>query len=193
MTIKTAMSTIGRKASELGDAVLDGAIAGIDQIEGRTDVLAKKAGQKLYSKTGDWMMNESIQGIKGKAVRSANANAFKVGNAVGGGAEGLLVGAAGGAVVGGVTGGIDSDETFLGGMGKGALAGAGLGFAAGSTSALLHNNAGLLDNVFNDSEAVAARISKWRVGMGDGISNVRTSARERWNQSIFNPKNSGVL
>ena len=185
MNIKTAMNTIGKKASDLGDAVLDGAIAGIDQIEGRTNALAQKAGSKLYSKTGDMLMTEQFQGISGKAIGATNKNAFRLGKAIGGGTEGLLIGAASGAVVGGVSGGINKDETFLGGMGKGALTGAGVGFAAGATSAYVHNNSGLLTNLFDDSSAVAARIATLKGSAGESINNVR----ESWNQSIYNPEN----
>lgn len=170
MNIETAMGTIGKTAKKVGNAVLDGAMKGVNQIESRTDLLGDAVGRKLYSKTSDLVMDESIQGIRGKAIRAANKNAFRIGHAVGGGAEGLIVGAAGGALVGGVSGGIDKDETFLSGMGKGALAGAGVGFAAGATSAYIHNSSGLLTNALNDSKIVAARISKWKAGMGDGIS-----------------------
>ena len=174
MDIKSAMGTIGKKASEIGDAALNGVLAGVNQLEYRTDILGDKVGSKLYSKTADMMMSEGFQGISGKVVGATNRNAFRIGRTIGGGAEGLIAGAAGGAVIGGISGGIDSDESFLGGMGKGALAGAGIGFAAGATSAYVHNNSGLLSNAFDDSSAIAARIATLKGAAGESINNMKS-------------------
>ena len=191
MNVKAMMGTVGKTAKTVGNTVLDGAMKGVNQIESRTDLLGDAVGRKIISKTGDVLFDESVQGFGRKAAQFANNNAVRIGHAVGGGAEGLIVGAAGGALVGGVSGGIDKDETFLGGMGKGALAGAGIGFAASATSAYVHNSSGLLTNALNDHEVIAARIAKWKANMGDGISNIRTKANNYGN--IFDPKVQGVL
>ena len=170
MNIKSAMGTIGKKASDVGDAIL----GGIGKVEARTDILGDTVGSKLYSTSSNILFDEGIQGVRRKAALGVNRNAFRAGNAVGGGAEGLLFGAAGGAVIGGVSGGIDEDESFLGGMGKGALLGGGVGFAAGATSAYVHNNSGLLSNAFDDSSAVAARIATLKGSLGESINNMKS-------------------
>ena len=73
-------------------------------------------------------------------------------------------------VLGGISGGIDEDETFIGGALKGGLIGAAGGFTVGGASGFAHNNSSLLDNALFDANKVSKRISKWKVGMGDGIS-----------------------
>lgn len=167
MNVANMMKTVGKTLSGAAGAATDAIGTGVGALDGYVGrTVSEAAGQKILSKSGD----ESVQGVRRKIAQGVNNNASRIGKAVGGGAEGLLAGAAGGAVIGGVAGGVSDDSTFLEGAAKGALIGGASGAVGGAVSAAVHNNAGLMENANVDAFAVAERISKWRAGMGDGIS-----------------------
>lgn len=171
MEVAKALKTVGKTLSGAAGAATDAIGTGVGALDGYVGrTVSEAAGQKILSKSGDVLFDESVQGVRRKITQGVNNNASRIGKAVGGGAEGLLVGAAGGAVIGGVAGGISDDSTFLGGAAKGALIGGASGAIGGAVSAAVHNNAGLMENASVDAFAVAERISKWGAGMGDGIS-----------------------
>lgn len=189
MNIKNGINAAGRAARKAAGGAVDAIGTGVGAVEGFTGRIGDKAAGKIINKSGDVLFDESVQGVRRKIAQGINDNGARIGKAIGGGTEGAIVGLAGGAVVGGISGGIDDDETFVGGALKGGLVGAAGGFAIGATSAFAHNSAGLLDNALYDASAVSERISKWKTGMGNGISEATTS----WNNSIYNPKVMGVL
>lgn len=133
------------------------------------DVVARKASSGVTKLSGNALFNENIQGAGRKIAHGINNNSSRIGQAIGGGTEGMILGASTGAIVGGVSGGIDEDETFLGGAAKGALSGVALGGAIGTASGALHRNASLFANANGDIQAVASKISKWRTKDGTGI------------------------
>lgn len=171
MNVANMMKTVGKTLSGAAGAATDAIGTGVGALDGYVGrTVSEAAGQKILSKSGDVLFDESVQGVRRKIAKGVNDNASRIGKAVGGGAEGLLAGAAGGAVIGGVAGGVNDDSTFLEGAAKGALIGGASGAVGGAVSAAVHNNAGLMENASVDAFAVAERISKWRAGMGDGIS-----------------------
>lgn len=171
MNVANMMKTVGKTLSGAAGAATDAIGTGVGALDGYVGrTVSEAAGQKILSKSGDVLFDESVQGVRRKIAKGVNDNASRIGKAVGGGAEGLLAGAAGGAVIGGVAGGVSDDSTFLEGAAKGALIGGASGAVGGAVSAAVHNNAGLMENASVDAFAVAERISKWRAGMGDGIS-----------------------
>lgn len=171
MNVANMMKTVGKTLSGAAGAATDAIGTGVGALDGYVGrTVSEAAGQKILSKSGDVLFDESVQGVRRKIAQGVNNNASRIGKAVGGGAEGLLAGAAGGAVIGGVAGGVSDDSTFLEGAAKGALIGGASGAVGGAVSAAVHNNAGLMENASVDAFAVAERISKWRAGMGDGIS-----------------------
>lgn len=171
MEVVKALKTVGKTLSGAAGAATDAIGTGVGALDGYVGrTVSEAAGQKILSKSGNVLSDESVKGVRRKIAKGINDNASRIGKAVGGGAEGLLAGAAGGAVIGGIAGGVNEDETFLGGAAKGALIGGASGAVGGAVSATVHNNAGLMENASVDALAVAERISKWRAGMGDGIS-----------------------
>jgi hypothetical protein len=173
MNVANMMKTVGKTLSGAVGAATDAIGTGLGSLDGYVGrTVSEEAGSKIYSKASNVLMDESVQGARRKVAQSLvnSNNSFRLGNAVGGGAEGLLAGAAGGAVIGGVAGGVNDDSTFLEGAAKGALIGGASGAVGGAVSAAVHNNAGLMENASVDAFAVAERISKWGAGMGDGIS-----------------------
>lgn len=171
MNVANMMKTVGKTLSGAAGAATDAIGTGVGALDGYVGrTVSEAAGQKILSKSGDVLFDESVQGVRRKIAKGVNDNASRIGKAVGGGAEGLLAGAAGGAVIGGVAGGVNDDSTFLEGAAKGALIGGASGAVGGAVSAAVHNNAGLMENASVDAFAVAERISKWGAGMGDGIS-----------------------
>ncbi len=171
MEVAKALKNVGKALSDTSGAVVDAIGTGVGTLDGYVGrTVSEAAGQKILSKSGNVLFDESVQGVRRKIVQGVNDNASRIGKAVGGGVEGLLAGAAGGAVIGGVAGGVNDDSTFLEGAAKGALIGGANGAVGGAVSAAVHNNAGLMENVSVDALAVADRISKWGAGMGDGIS-----------------------
>lgn len=171
MEVAKALKTVGKTLSGAAGAATDAIGTGAGTLDGYIgETVSEAAGRKILSKSGDVLSDESVQGVRRKIAEGINDNASRIGKAVGGGTEGLVTGAVGGAVIGGIAGGVNEDETFLGGAAKGALIGGASGAVGGAVSAVVHNNAGLMENASVDAFAVAERISKWRAGMGDGIS-----------------------
>lgn len=171
MNVANIMKNVGKALSDTSGAVVDAIGTGVGTLDGYVGrTVSEAAGQKILSKSGDVLFDESVQGVRRKIAKGINDNASRIGKTIGGGTEGLVTGAVGGAIVGGIAGGVNKDETFLGGAAKGALIGGTGGAVGGAVSAAVHNNAGLMENASVDAFAVADRISKWRVGMGDGIS-----------------------
>lgn len=171
MNVANMMKNVGKALSDTSGAVVDAIGTGVGTLDGYVGrTVSEAAGQKILSKSGNVLSDESVKGVRRKIAKGINDNASRIGKAVGGGAEGLLAGAAGGAVIGGIAGGVNEDETFLGGAAKGALIGGASSAVGGAVSAAVHNNAGLMENASVDALAVAERISKWGAGMGNGIS-----------------------
>lgn len=173
MEVVKALKNVGKALSYTSGAVVDAIGVGAGTLDGYIGkTVSEAAGSKIYSKASNVLMDESVQGARRKVAQSLvnSNNSFRLGKAVGGGAEGLLAGAAGGAVIGGIAGGVNEDETFLGGAAKGMLIGGAGGAVGGAVSAAVHNNAGLMENASVDALAIADRMCKWRTGMGDGIS-----------------------
>lgn len=167
MKLSSMMSTVGKTMKNATDVAVDAIGTGLGTLDGHiADTVTEAAEKKLIKKSGDALMNETVQGVRKKVAQKVYNNSARIGKTIGGGVEGLIAGATGGAVIGGIAGGVDDDSTFLEGAAKGALAGGALGGIGGATSAALHNNAGLMTNASNDAFAVAERISKWKVGMG---------------------------
>lgn len=171
MEVVKALKNVGKALSDTSGAVVDAIGVGAGTLDGYIgETVSEAAGRKILSKSGDVLFDESVQGVRRKIAQGVNNNYSRIGKAVGGGAEGLVTGAVGGAIVGGIAGGVNEDETFLGGAAKGALIGGAGGAVGGAVSAAVHNNAGLMENASVDAIAIADRLSKWGVGMGDGIS-----------------------
>lgn len=171
MNVANMMKTVGKTLSGAAGAATDAIGTGVGALDGYVGrTVSEAAGQKILSKSGDVLFDESVQGVRRKIAQGVNNNASRIGKAVGGGAEGIFIGASSGAIIGGIAGGVNEDETFLGGAAKGALIGGASGAVGGAVSAAVHNNAGLMENASVDAFAVAERISKWGAGMGDGIS-----------------------
>lgn len=171
MEVAKALKNIGKTLSDTSGAVVDAIGTGAGTLDGYIgQTVSSAAGRKLLSKSGDVLSDKSVQGVRRKIAQGVNNNASRIGKAIGGGTEGLVTGAVGGAVVGGIAGGVNEDETFLGGAAKGMLIGGTGGAVGGALGAAIHNNAGLVENASEDIFAVAERMSKWRTGMGDGIS-----------------------
>lgn len=173
MEVVNALKNVGKALSDTSGAVVDAIGVGAGTLDGYIgETVSEAAGRKIYSKASNVLMDESVQGARRKVAQSLvnSNNSFRLGKAVGGGTEGLVTGAVGGAIVGGIAGGVNEDETFLGGAAKGMLIGGTGGAVGGAIGAAIHNNAGLVENASEDIFAVAERMSKWRTGMGDGIS-----------------------
>lgn len=171
MEVAKALKNVGKALSDTSGAVVDAIGVGAGTLDGYIgETVSEAAGRKILSKSGDVLSDESVRGVRRKIAKGVNDNASRIGKAVGGGTEGLVTGAVGGAVIGGVAGGVSDDSTFLEGAAKGALIGGASGAVGAAVGAAIHNNAGLVENASEDILAVAERMSKWKPGMGDGIS-----------------------
>lgn len=173
-------TNIGKFAAKIANGVEVANTFNSTAMDMAGDTIAKKASSKIAKISGDVLFDESIQGAGRKMAYGINDNASRIGEAIGGGVEGMILGASTGATIGGISGAIDEDETFLGGAAKGAFGGAAFGGVAGATSGALHKNAGLFANTGNDIKnikAVASKISKWGARDGNGIvaDNLRTT------------------
>ena len=170
MNIKNGINSVSKAIKNAAGATVDAVGSGIGVVEGFTGEIGDKATGKIVKVTSNALANESVSGTKRKIAQAVNDNADRIGNAIGSGTQGAIIGATGGMVLGGISGGVNEDETFIGGALKGGLIGAAGGFTIGGASGFAHNNSSLLDNALFDANKVSKRISKWKVGMGDGIS-----------------------
>ena len=152
------ISEIGKQIAK-GGAKVAGSVSGVAQ--GAPETFARAARKIDISATNALASNNKIS--------SKMAN--RLGATAGASVYGSAFGAVGGGVIGGIAGGIDDDESFLSGMGKGALIGAGVGGLAGGASGYFHNESDLIKNITGDYRAVAARIVNLNASAGESINN----------------------